>query len=153
VQVGVARHAEGELSLTRVLGHLERQLARRLDEVLGDAGLSVDQWRVLDLLADGVGYPMSVIASHICVPGATMTKLIDRLVDGAFVYRRVGEVDRRRVLVYLAERGREVHDRLAPQIEQVERQQLAPLGPDADVVRELLIRLAQPTLPQLVSSE
>lgn len=151
--MGVMPRAEGELSLTRVLGHLERQLARRLDEVLGVVGLSVDQWRVLDLLADGAGYPMSVIAGHICVPGATLTKLVDRLVDGAFVYRRVGEVDRRRVLVYLAERGREVHDRLTPEIERLEQQHLAPLGPDAGVVRELLTRLAQPTMPQLISSE
>jgi DNA-binding MarR family transcriptional regulator len=148
--VGVARQAEGRLSLTRVLGHLERQLARRLDEVLGPESLTVDQWRVIDLLSDGEGYAMSVIASHISVPGATLTKLIDRLIDSAMVYRRVGETDRRHVVVYLAERGHETHTRVLPTVEQVEREQLATLGGDSEAALTLLNRLAQPTLPQLI---
>jgi DNA-binding MarR family transcriptional regulator len=153
VRVSDSRNGQATLSLTRVLGHLERQLARRLDEVLAPEGLTVDQWRVLDLLSDDEGYPMSVIAAHIAVPGATLTKLIDRLVEGALVYRRVGEVDRRRVLVHLAARGRQAHTRLTPEVERVEREQLAPLRADAELVMDLLERLARPTLPELISSE
>ena len=39
--------------LARLLGQAERQLARRLEPVLSEHGLTVDQWRVLDLLVDG----------------------------------------------------------------------------------------------------
>jgi DNA-binding MarR family transcriptional regulator len=139
-------------SLTQVLGHLERQLSRRLDETLASDGLTVDQWRVIDLLADGQGHPMSSIAAHIAMPGATLTKLADRLVDASLAYRLVGEADRRRVLVHLSERGREVRDRLRPEVDRVEAEVLGPLSQDATVLVELLNRLAAASLSEQLSS-
>jgi DNA-binding MarR family transcriptional regulator len=127
--------------LTRVLAQAERQLSRRLDPTLSTEGLTVDQWRVLDLLADDLGHPMSEIAGTIVVPGPTLTKLVDRLIDHAMVYRLVDSVDRRRVLVFLSDRGREVHRGLRPEVERVEAEALADLGEDAGVLRELLGRI------------
>jgi DNA-binding MarR family transcriptional regulator len=137
----------GGISLVHVLGHLERQVSRRVEEVLAAEQLTVDQWRVLDLLADGQWHPMSWIAAHIAVPGATLTKLVDRLVDTSLVYRLVDETDRRRVLVYLWERGREVHERLRPAIENVEADILHPLPYAGQELVELLNQLAAPTMP------
>jgi DNA-binding MarR family transcriptional regulator len=125
-----------------MLGQLERRVSRRLEDVLAGDRLTVDQWRVLDLLSDGQGYPMSAIAAHIAVPGATLTKLADRLVDASLVYRLVGEVDRRRVLVHLSDRGREVHHRLRPRIERIESDFLGPLADSGVTLVELLDRLA-----------
>jgi MarR family transcriptional regulator, organic hydroperoxide resistance regulator len=149
--VGIPRQVEELVSLTAVLAHLERRLSRRLDSVLTSDGLTVDQWRVLEFLSDGEGRPMSSIGAQISVPGATLTKLVDRLVDAALVYRVVGEVDRRRVLVFVAERGREVYERLRPEVAQVEREFLSPVDGEAANTMELLNRLAKPTLPALVN--
>jgi len=76
-------------ALSRLIGRVERHVSRRLEGVLAEDGLSLDQWRVLDVLADRRGHPMSEIAGHIMVPGPTLTKIVDRLVDTATVYRLV----------------------------------------------------------------
>jgi DNA-binding MarR family transcriptional regulator len=149
--VGVSRSLESS-SLTAVLGHIERQVSRRLDETLAREKLTVDQWRVLDLLAGGHGHPMSVIGAYIAVPGATLTKLADRLVDAALVYRVVDESDRRRVLVHLSALGREAHERLRPQVDRIEADILAPLGEHSTTLVTLLNSLAAPTLPEPVST-
>ena len=48
------------------------------------------------------------------VSDATQEQL-DRLIEGALVYRRQDEIDRRRVAVYLADRGRDLVRRLDEQ--------------------------------------
>ena len=75
--------------LGRLLAQAERLLARRMEAALAEHGLTVDQWRVLDLLSDGEGHAMSEIVAAIVVPGPTLTKIVDRLVDAAAVYRLV----------------------------------------------------------------
>ena len=82
---------------------------------------------------------MSEIAEFMLMPPPSTTKLIDRLVSANLVYRRVDPTDRRRVLVFLAARGRAAHRRLRPVVEEV----LASLDdePLRDRIRELLRRV------------
>jgi len=51
----------------------------------------------------------------VLMPHPTLTKAVDRLVESALVYRRQDEADRRRVAVYLADRGRDLVRRLDEQ--------------------------------------
>jgi DNA-binding MarR family transcriptional regulator len=135
--------------LGRVLAQVERRLSRLLEMSLAGAGLTVDQWRVLDLLADGEGHPMSEIAGTIVVPGPTVTKIVDKLVDAAVVYRLVDARDRRRVLALISEDGAALHRRLAPLVERVESEAFGVLGADAPVLMRLLSRLAEGRRPAL----
>lgn len=91
-------------------------------------GPTLEQWRVLDLLADGEGHTMTEVAGHVLVPAPTLTKIVDRLVESAMVYRRPDETDRRRVLVFLSTHGREVHAKLAPAVARAEDDAVATLG-------------------------
>ena len=50
----------------RLLAQTERLLARRTEAALAPHGLTVDQWRVLDLLSDGEGHTMSEIGRASC---------------------------------------------------------------------------------------
>ncbi|NGO06540.1 MarR family transcriptional regulator [Streptomyces sp. HC44] len=105
--------------LTHLLTRAERLAARRLQEVLEEHGCSLDAWRVLSLLSDGEGHPMTAVAEAAFLPPPTLTKLVDQLVDQNLVYRRVDPLDRRRILAHLTPRGetywrrvdRAVHDR------------------------------------------
>ncbi|WP_214365844.1 MarR family winged helix-turn-helix transcriptional regulator [Pseudonocardia sp. H11422] len=117
-------------------------MSRQLEGVLSHDGLSLDQWRVVDLLADGQGRPMTEIAGQIVVPGPTLTKIVDRLVDAALVYRLVDDSDRRRVLVFLSDHGRRLHDRLAAEVTHVEAEILSVLGAESERVLALLAQLA-----------
>lgn len=128
--------------LSRLIGRVERHVTRQLEFVLATDGLSLDQWRVIDVLADGRGHPMSEIAAQIMVPGPTLTKIVDRLVDSATVYRLVDEADRRRVLVLLSERGQLLHGRLAAAVARAEDEIVGVLGAGAGPFLQSLEKLA-----------
>lgn len=129
--------------LGRLLGQVERQVARLVEKTLASHNLTVDQWRVLDVLADDEGHTMSDIMSAIVVPGPTLTKIVDKLVDAALVYRLVDDNDRRRVVAFLSDKGRRVHADLEPKVAETEAEVLNDLGGDGPVLLELLTQLAQ----------
>ncbi|HWM04280.1 MAG TPA: MarR family transcriptional regulator [Actinophytocola sp.] len=128
--------------LVRLLGQVERRVSRQLEATLAEERLTVDQWRVLDLLSEGPGRTMSYIAAATGVPGPTLTKIVDRLIDAAAVYRLVDPRDRRRVLAFISDDGRLLHDRLAPRVTRTEADALSALGEDAPTMIRLLVRLA-----------
>jgi MarR family transcriptional regulator, organic hydroperoxide resistance regulator len=129
----------GALPLSQLIDQVAHELARRVEHALGPDGPTLDQWRVLTLLADGAGHPMTEIAAHAMVPAPTLTKIVDRLVDRALVYRRADAVDRRRVLVFLSEHGRALHARLAPAAGRVDRSIAGALAASDEArLRELL---------------
>ncbi|MCG5446586.1 MarR family winged helix-turn-helix transcriptional regulator [Micromonospora sp. NIE79] len=98
--------------LLRSLTRAERLLSRRLSAVLADDAISIEAWRVLCLLADGQGHPMSEVSAEASLPPGTLTKLVDQLVDRNLVFRRIDPIDRRRIRAYLTARGRREHARL-----------------------------------------
>lgn len=120
-----------------VLSRTEQRAGRRLAAVFDAAGCSVEQWRVLALLVDGQGHPMTELAEFALLPAPTATKLIDRMVAGNLVYRRADPADRRRVLVYVAERGRDLHTRLSALSRQLQAELLALIGDGGELVDRL----------------
>lgn len=118
---GRGAHAEvrvpvADVDLVELLWSAGRAVADRLGQALADEGASLDDWRLLALLHDG-GRSMTELAEGTAVPPPTLTKRVDRLVAGNLVHRRTDDRDRRRVLVLLAPRGRELHDRLLPHVD------------------------------------
>jgi DNA-binding MarR family transcriptional regulator len=95
-----------------VLSEAERAVNRGLSAALQAEGVSVEHWRILQALSDGRGHSMGDLAEAALMPHPTLTKAVDRLVDGALVYRRQDPDDRRRVAVYLSESGTTLLDRL-----------------------------------------
>ncbi|GIJ32820.1 MarR family winged helix-turn-helix transcriptional regulator [Verrucosispora sp. WMMD703] len=102
--------------LLPLLTRAERLLSRRVGGVLAAESLSIEAWRVLCLLADGLGHPMSEVAAEASLPPGTLTKLVDQLVDRNLVFRRIDPVDRRRIRAYLTARGRREHERVDAEI-------------------------------------
>ncbi|WP_460788237.1 MarR family winged helix-turn-helix transcriptional regulator [Nocardioides maradonensis] len=106
-------------ALRQHLRRLADEISRAMRINLEPAGLTVDEWSVLDLLGDGQGHAMAEVASVAGVPGPTATRMVDRLTSQALIHRTVDPADGRRVLVALAPRGRELHTRLAPAQQQL----------------------------------
>jgi len=117
------------------LSQAESQVTRHLKALLTDADCTVDEWRVLVLLADGLGHPMREVSDFSMLPAANTTRLIDRMTSANLVHRRVDPDDRRRVLVFMTPRGRKRYDVLAPIVENGYAG-LPPDGPD-DLERAL----------------
>lgn len=133
----------GELELTQLVSRLEQRLSQRLVRRLAAADSSLKEWRVLSCLADRGGRPMSEIARALAAPAPTTTKLVDAMVAENLVYRRSDDEDRRRVLIFLAPRGRKKYEVLAPLVAQ-EQEELSALADEKDL-RELVRLLTQLT--------
>ncbi|WP_419999516.1 MarR family winged helix-turn-helix transcriptional regulator [Streptomyces boninensis] len=129
--------------LLQLLTRAERLAVRRLQQVLSStgSGLSVDGWRVLALLSDGAGHRMTAVADCVFLPPASLTKLMDQLVDQGLVHRRVDPLDRRRILAYPTPRGRELWAEVDARLG--EEWARAGVLPDADLLAPLLGRLAE----------
>lgn len=97
--------------LVHLLSRAEHLATRRLSAALEAENCTLEQWRALAFLADGTGRTMTELAQYALLPAPTATKLIDRMVTDALVYRHPDPTDRRRVLVYLTERGTLLHQR------------------------------------------
>jgi DNA-binding MarR family transcriptional regulator len=128
--------------LISLLAHTQRLMSRRLTAILDDEGCPPDAWRVLTLLADGDGHPMTEIADFAFLPPATLTKLVDHLVEHNLVYRRVDPVDRRRIRAYLTTRGHAVHQRVSERLHASMRELPMPAG-DQEALSGLLTVLVE----------
>jgi DNA-binding MarR family transcriptional regulator len=116
--------------LVQLLSRAERRVTRQLGRVLEEEGCSVEEWRALVLLADGVSHSMSEVAESALLPAPTLTRLIDRMVADNLAYRTADPRDRRRVLVHITPRGRALQKRLAERIESSQWAILAEADPD-----------------------
>ena len=134
-----ARHDD---DLAHLLSQAERLVTGRLSAALEARGLTLAQWRVLSLLADGAGHPMTEAAEFAMLPAPSLTKVVDRMVSSNLVYRRPDLRDRRRVLIYSTARGRRLHQRLARDLGPAERV-LGDIADDGDAAEltRLLLRI------------
>jgi DNA-binding MarR family transcriptional regulator len=113
-----------------------------VQEVLRGSGLTLERWRILDLLADRQGMTMSEIASAVVVTGPTLTRIVDDLATRALVHREVDVHDRRRVLVHLTPRGQRLRRSLRPAVVEAETAALSALTDDQrTTLSALLARL------------
>ncbi|NUR59899.1 MAG: MarR family transcriptional regulator [Catenulispora sp.] len=129
--------------LFHLLSYAENRAVRRLTAAWDGEDCSIEQWRVLALLTDGHGHPMTELAEFALLPAPTATKLADRMVADTLIYRRADPNDRRRVLVYLTERGRELHTRLAASLERLQAELMEAIGGGGSDFEERLTRLAE----------
>jgi DNA-binding MarR family transcriptional regulator len=96
-----------------LLSQVVHRLDERLCAVLEPEGLTLAQWRVLQLLWDGASHAMGEVADRAMLPPPTLTKTVDQLVAANLLDRRADLNDRRRVLIRLTARGRRLRQRLA----------------------------------------
>ncbi len=84
--------------LAYLLAQANREINRQLETRLRKEGVPVEQWRILKILFDGNGYSMGELADAVLLNHPTLTKMIDRMVSDALVYRVQDPKDRRKVL-------------------------------------------------------
>src|SRR4051794_41760668 len=90
-----------------------------------EEGCTVEDWRILLLLADGRGHTMTEVAEFALVPAPSVTRIVDRMVTHGLVHRTADPSDRRRGLVHLTPRGQALKRRVG---ELLQREQHAPLA-------------------------
>lgn len=98
--------------LAYLLAQANREINRQLETRLSKEGVPVEQWRILKVLSDGNGHSMGELADAVLLNHPTLTKMIDRMVSDALVYRIQDPDDRRKVLMFSSDRGRVLSQRL-----------------------------------------
>ncbi|MYS86336.1 MarR family transcriptional regulator [Streptomyces sp. SID5474] len=106
----LAERAVAQPPLIEMLTIAQRRLTRTLTHALAEEDCTLDQWLVLRALGDGEGRQMGDLAQRLVIPHASLTRIVDALVDNGWIYRRQSGIDRRRIAAHLSRRG---HDRLA----------------------------------------
>ena len=94
---------------------------------------TVEGWRVLGALRGGDGFTMTEMSTAMGIPPPTLTRIVDKLVDGGFVLRRVDATDRRRVLIYLSARGKSKIRKLAKQEATIKAALIEEFGEDSAI--------------------
>src|SRR5882757_10854618 len=126
------------------------RLKQELEAQLKPRGFSLHQYRVFEALDAQNGLPMGELATRLLTDGPTVTKIIDKMVAAAEVYRGPDPYDRRKVLIFLSRKGagclREIRSlgiSISIQQDIVDR-----LGPaDAATLTKLLLELLADAAP------
>ncbi|HWG03057.1 MAG TPA: MarR family transcriptional regulator [Trebonia sp.] len=128
---------EPSRDLAHLLRQAERLLAGRLAALLASEDCTLEEWRVLKVLADGHGHGLPEVAASAPLPDEALAKLMDRMVCDGLVYRRADDRDRRSVLVYLSLHGRDMYERAADVVAAADEQLAAAVGDDGELARRL----------------
>ena len=134
------RTSPGMPSLVETLILAQRRAVQGLAARLADDGCTLDQWRVLRALGDGEGHLMGELADALQIAQPTLTRVVESMVDAAWIYRRPSDEDRRRVAVHLSRQGRVRLSRLDAIVKAHEDALLA--SPDWDEVQTRISGLA-----------
>lgn len=110
---------------------LRRALARSGPQPLFDSGLTMQQWRVLLLLAGDGPIPHGDLAQSLGVGLATVTGLVDRLVARDLAQRAPDPNDRRVRLVSLSTEGAALLERVDTAGQELRARMLSAVDLDA----------------------
>jgi len=79
-------------------------------------GITEQQWRVLRVLSEVPEIPLTELAGVTLIPAPSLVGVIDRLQTAGLVARHPAKQDRRVVFVTATLQGRELLERLLPQV-------------------------------------
>jgi len=128
--------------LAYLVASLNRQLEDELEERLQPGGVPIEQFRVLDVLDARERLPMGELATLSLIEPPTLTKIVDRMVSEALVYRAPDPDDRRRVLILAAPAGKALYKRLKGVSSAQEKRIVSHLSSDkAEALKALLREL------------
>ena len=119
-------------------------VARRLDRVLSDAGISLPQFDVLANLGMSEGLTQQELAAKLLVTKGNVCGLLDRMEKSDLVERRPDPIDRRINRIFLTDAGRlALQAAFGPHL-RIVQQALSPLsGSERDALISILHRIQQ----------
>ena len=137
---------------TNAVGFVDQYLPALLNQaahlVIGDFadvvrshGLSIVEWRVLAILADGDRVPVGLLARKAITKQSTLTRLLDRMAEQGHIVRITAGNDRRLTLVEITSEGRALVQVLMTRADAQQRCALAALGPARQRQLEALLRV------------
>ncbi|MCO5064114.1 MAG: MarR family transcriptional regulator [Rhizobiaceae bacterium] len=113
-----------------LLHDASRLLRRRFETRASCFGLSAAQWRLLVRVYKEEGVAQARLAELLEIEPISVSRLIDRMVEGGWIERRSDATDRRVRMIYLTEKSREIFGSMRGMATQVFDYALSGLSPD-----------------------
>lgn len=130
------------MDIAQLICGVNRKIEQAMESHLKPNGLAIEQYRVLEALDENDGLSMGDLAARVFVDAPTLTKIIDRMVSNADVYRAPDPRDRRRVLIFRSPKGAETFARLNRLVSGMRNEIIEDFGThQADELRNLLGQL------------
>ena len=106
-------------------------------------GLSIPQWRVIAVLARNPGISAAAVAERTAMDKVAVSRAVAGLARAGRVKRTLARSDRRRSVLILTARGREVYMRIVPYALEYERRLLAELTPSEQSALDIVVTRLQ----------
>ncbi|HXX09408.1 MAG TPA: MarR family transcriptional regulator [Pseudolabrys sp.] len=135
------RYVSTHESVGFVVREVWRLFARRLQPRIAREGVSIGMWFVLRMLWDEDGITQRELGERVGINGPTMVAALNSMERAGLVKRVHNRTDRRKVNVFLTDRGRKLKGKLWPMAAEVLAMGLAGLSPNE--VQSLNKMLAQ----------
>ncbi|OBZ95675.1 transcriptional regulator [Pararhizobium polonicum] len=116
--------------LMELISGINWQYKQAVDLRLKPKGLPIEQYRILESLQRKDGQSMRELADDVFVDSASLTKIIDRMVGTADVYRAPEPTDRRKVLIFISVKGHRTLAELREALKGSRSGLVDRLGPD-----------------------
>ena len=117
--------------LARLSSTVSTRVAKAYDK---EFGLSIPEWRVIAVLGRFPGLSAVEVAEQTFLDKVAVSRAVTKLIRNGRIDRQFADADRRRSILNLSEKGREVHDGVAKLALQFERELLEGIDDD-DVAR------------------
>jgi DNA-binding MarR family transcriptional regulator len=109
--------------------------------------LSIPEWRVIAILGRYPGLSAVEVAERTVMDKVAVSRAVTKLLKNGRIDREFADADRRRSILNLSEKGRRVHDEVAPLALQFERDLLQGLDDNdkakLDVIMDRLLARAR----------
>jgi len=96
--------------LARLSSTVSTTIARAYDR---EFGLSIPEWRVIAILGRFPGLSAVEVAEQTFLDKVAVSRAVTKLIKNGRIDRQFADADRRRSILNLSEKGREVHDGVA----------------------------------------
>jgi DNA-binding MarR family transcriptional regulator len=127
-------------TLLYLIKQLELAVRARLDEVLRPAAITPLQYTALTVLERRSDLSTAALARNSFVTDQSAADMVTALEQSGLIERRTDPVDRRRRVLRLTARGRQLLDGLREEVAAVEARMLAPLdAAQADDLRRYIV--------------
>jgi MarR family transcriptional regulator, organic hydroperoxide resistance regulator len=132
---------KGDDALATAVRDVHRAYTRALQETLNENGIGIGQWFFLRALWQEDGITQRQLSQRVGTMEPTTVTALNSLESRDLVQRVRNQQDRRKVNIFLTERGRELRDKLIPRAEGVA--DVALHGIPADEVQRALMVLGR----------
>jgi DNA-binding MarR family transcriptional regulator len=117
-------NATGEQRLERLHIFLMEQVVKQYRKMATQyfrehkAGISVDHWVILKRISENDGCSQVEVAESTVKDAPSMTRYIDKLVNEKLIVKQLDPEDRRRYMLFITDKGRQLIDRLLPIVQE-----------------------------------